>query len=55
VEALLGQALADARSLLDENRQLVELMVKELLEHDDLDEAALGKLLEASRSLTTPN
>ena len=45
VEVLLGQALTEARSLLDENRDLVEVLVRELLEHNDLDEAALAEIL----------
>jgi cell division protease FtsH len=47
VEVLLGQALTEARSLLDENRDLVEVLVRELLEHNDLDEAALAEILVA--------
>ena len=44
VEVLLGEALSDARALLEENRALVESLVRELLEHNDLDEDALRQL-----------
>lgn len=44
VEVLLQEALADARALLEENRALVESLVRELLEHNDLDEDALRQL-----------
>lgn len=44
VEVLLGEALSDARALLEENRALVESLVRELLEHNDLDEDALLQL-----------
>jgi cell division protease FtsH len=44
VEALLHQALNEARALIDQNRPLVESLVRELLEHDDLDEEALQQL-----------
>ncbi|MDQ1465781.1 MAG: cell division protease FtsH [Actinomycetota bacterium] len=36
VERLLGQAKADTRALLDENRHLVEALRDELLEHEEL-------------------
>ena len=44
VETLLSQALCEARSLVERNRTLVESVVRELLEHDDLDEEALQQL-----------
>jgi ATP-dependent Zn protease len=44
VELLLSQALLEARTLLEENRPLVESLVRELLEHNDLDEDALREL-----------
>ena len=44
VETLLSQALTEARALLEQNRALVESIVRELLEHDDLDEDALQQL-----------
>ena len=44
VETLLSQALTEARALLEQNRALVESIVRELLEHDDLDEDELQQL-----------
>lgn len=44
VETLLSQALTEARALVELNRSLVESLVRELLEHDDLDEEALRQL-----------
>jgi cell division protease FtsH len=44
VELLLSQALLEARTLLEENRPLVESLVRELLEHNDLDEDVLREL-----------
>lgn len=44
VEGLLQRALQDARSLLDENRALLDAMVSALLDKSDLDQGAIDSL-----------
>jgi len=44
VDALLGEAFATASGLLERNRDLLEAVVRDLLEHQDLDAAWIARL-----------